>query len=392
VKAASAIVVDAVTGSILWEKNSRVRRPMASTTKIMTATLLLEKANLDDTVTFSDHARATPYANLNAKPGEQFRMGDLLYAIMLRSSNDGCVAAAEHVSGEAWRFAYEMTAKAREIGAKDTNFVTTNGLYSPQHYSTAYDLALMARYAAQNPLFNEIVATKKKTISRSINWKDTVISNHNKFLSRYQGADGIKTGYVRQSGRCLVASATAAEEGRPWRLITVVLNSADTYGDSARMMDWTRKYFQPVFFASKGEQVAVARVDGGMQRTVPLVTAGDLSAVVRRVPGNNAEREIRAQAALTAPVRQDQSGGKLVALVAGRPVAEVDLVPAQPVDRVWTATMAGVAGPWTGPSMLLALLLLGPRYVRAFAKGARRRRRRVASRCGEPDLQREGLC
>jgi hypothetical protein len=158
------------------------------------------------------------------------------------------------------------------------------------------------------------------------------------------------------------------------------------------MMDWTRKNFQPVFFASKGEQVAVARVDGGMQRTVSLVTAGDLSAVVRRVPGNNAEREIRAQTALTAPVRQDQSGGKLVALVAGRPVAEVDLVPAQPVDRVWTATMAGVALPWTGPSMLLALLLLGPRYVRAFAKGARRRRRRFAAGCGEPDLQREGLC
>jgi serine-type D-Ala-D-Ala carboxypeptidase (penicillin-binding protein 5/6) len=381
VQASSAILVDAATGTVLWEKNARVRRPMASTTKIMTATLVLESGRLDDYVSFSEHARATPYANLNAKPGEKFRMRDLLYAIMLRSSNDSCVAAGEHLSGSAWKFAYQMTAKARELGAVDTNFVTTNGLYHPQHYSTAHDLALMTRYAIQYPFFNEIVGSKSATIGRTINVKDRVIKNHNKFLSRYQGADGIKTGYVRQSGKCLVASATSSEEGNPWRLITVVLNSGDTYGDSAALMDWGRKYFQPVFFARRGEQVAVAAVRGGAQANVPLVVAKDLVGIIRREPGKNMEREIRAAGELRAPVLQDQVGGKLVGLVNGQPVAETDLVAAGPVGQVWTAGMM----PWTGWSLGLAALLMVPRYARAFAKGARRRRRRVPARRRSPD-------
>jgi D-alanyl-D-alanine carboxypeptidase (penicillin-binding protein 5/6) len=385
VTAASAIVVDAATGAVLWEKNARVRRPMASTTKVMTAALMIESGRLDDVVTFSQHARATPYANLNAKPNEQFRMRDLLYAVMMRSSNDACVAVGEHLHGAAWKFAYQMTARARELGAVDTNFVTTNGLYHPNHYSTAYDLALITRYAVQHPLFNEVTATKVRKISRSINQKDTVIKNHNKFLSRYQGADGIKTGYVKESGRCLVASATALENGNPWRLITVVLNSSDTYGDSARLMDWGKQNFQPVFFARKGEQVTLASVRGGAGREVPLLAANDLLAVVRRQPGNNTEREIRVKP-VRAPVAQDQVAGKVVALVGGQPIGEVELVAAHPVAGVWTAGMM----PWTGGSVALAALLFGPRYARAFAKSARRRRRRLKARSRKPDLGREG--
>ncbi|HTE19869.1 MAG TPA: D-alanyl-D-alanine carboxypeptidase family protein, partial [Armatimonadota bacterium] len=268
-KATSAVLMDASTGQVLWGKNAHARRPNASTTKIMTATLLIESGRLDDSVTFSERALKTEYANLHAKPGEQFPMLDLLYAILLRSSNDGCVALGEHLAGSPWRFAAQMTAKAREIGAVNTNFVTTNGLYHPQHYSTAYDLGLMARYAMQYPLFNEVVATQSRIIQRSINSKDTLIRNHNKFLGKYAGADGVKTGYVKESGRCLVASATKLENGNPWRLIAVVLNSPDTYGDSQRLMDWGRKNFQPVFFARAGEQVGVTSVDGGVESTVP---------------------------------------------------------------------------------------------------------------------------
>ncbi|HEU4752996.1 MAG TPA: hypothetical protein VFU47_07795, partial [Armatimonadota bacterium] len=154
-----------------------------------------------------------------------------------------------------------------------------------------------------------------------------------------------------------------------------------------RMMDWGRKNFQPVFFARKGEQVGMARVSGGIFPSVQLVAANDLSAIVRRHPGNNPEREIRAERTLGAPVRQDQVGGTLVGMVGGRPVGQVDVVAAQPVSQIWTASVA----PWTGWSMGLALLLLGPRYVRAFAKGARRRRRGFAKGRGDADLQRESL-
>src|SRR5687767_2699840 len=214
-KASSAIVVDAATGAVLWEKNARVRRPVASTTKILTAAMVLESGRLDDVVGFSEKARLTEYGNLNVKPGEKFKMRDLLYAILLRSSNDSCVAVGEHLAGSAGQFARWMTEKAHQLGAVDTNFVTTNGLFHPQHFSTAQDLAIITRYAIQNPDFNQVVATKERFINRTINTKDTLIRNHNKFLSKYAGADGVKTGYVRQSGRCLVASSTRIEEGRP---------------------------------------------------------------------------------------------------------------------------------------------------------------------------------
>jgi D-alanyl-D-alanine carboxypeptidase (penicillin-binding protein 5/6) len=376
--------VDAATGTILWEKDPHSRRAIASTTKIMTATLLIESGRLDDVVTFSEKARYTPYANLNAKPGEKFRMSELLYAIMLRSSNDSCVAVAEHLRGQAWKFAAQMTEKAHQLGAMDTHFVTVNGLYDKNHYSTAYDLALMTRYAIQYPLFNEVVGTQRKPIERSLNKKDVLLQNHNKFLKKYQGADGIKTGYVRQSGRCLVASATGLEEGHPWRLITVVLNSADTYGDSARMMDWGRKNFQPIFLAKKGAQVTVASVSGGTTPNVPLVAARDLTAIVRRIPGNNhAEAKAEPVEGLRAPLSENQVAGNVVALVDGQPVSQVELLAGRPVTQVWTASMA----PFTGWSFTLALLVLGTRYARAAAKSSRKRRRRLAARRRELDLE-----
>jgi D-alanyl-D-alanine carboxypeptidase (penicillin-binding protein 5/6) len=368
--------VDAATGSIIWERNAHVRRPIASTTKIMTATLILESGRLDDIVCFSEHARHTDYANLNAKPGERLRMTDLLYAILLRSSNDSCVAVAEHLAGSTGKFARQMTQKARDIGAMDTNFVTPNGLYHPQHYSTAYDLALMTRYAIRYPLFNQVVATKAKYIDRPMNPQDQLLKNHNKFLLKYAGADGIKTGYVSQSGKCLVASSTRLEGDKPWRLISVVLNSQDIYADSAALMDWGRKNFQPVFFAKRGEQVTLASVRGGSHANVPLVVQDDLIGIIRRNSGKDFQREIRAQGSLQAPVRGEQVGGTLVGLVDGRPVAQADLVAAASVSQSWTS----LAAPWTGWGMLLFCFVMSPRYARAFTKGPRRRRRRVAPR------------
>jgi D-alanyl-D-alanine carboxypeptidase (penicillin-binding protein 5/6) len=376
VTASSAILVDAITGTVLWEKGSRIRRPVASTTKIMTATLLLESARLDDIVTFSERARKTEYANFNAKPGEKVPMLDLLYAIMLRSSNDGCVAAAEHMSGVPWKFAARMTERARELGAMDTNFISTNGLYHPDHYSTAYDLALLARHATQIPLFNQIVATKSYTLRRSLNKADLLIKNHNKFLSRYQGADGIKTGYVSQSGKCLVSSATRFEQGTPWRLIAVVLNSGDTYGDSARMMDWGRKHFEPVFLAHRGEHLANAKVHNGSTSKLALTAASDLTAIVPRGSAARVQQQVFVDPHLKAPVAQHQPAGTLAAVLDGQTVAQVELVAEAPVQVIWTA---GVA-PFTGWSALLAGLVLAPRYVRTFAKSARRRRRRLAKR------------
>jgi serine-type D-Ala-D-Ala carboxypeptidase (penicillin-binding protein 5/6) len=386
VQAASAILMDAATGTILWEKNARTRRPNASTTKIMAATMMIESGRLSEKVAFSQVARATPYANLNAKPGEKFVMRDLLYAVMLRSSNDSCVAIGEHLSGSARQFAREMTQRARELGALDTNFVTTNGLYHEQHYSTAYDLALMTRHAVQYPLFNEVVGTRQTSIPRAAG-DPTLLKNGNKLLARYQGADGVKTGYVRQSGRCLVSSATHFEEGHPWRLITVVLNSADTYADSEAMLEWGRENFQPVYFARGGEQLASASVRGGNHGEVPLIAKEDLLMIVPRRLGNNTEREVRVLHGLRAPVLEDQVAGTVVGLVEGRPVGQVDLVAAQPVAE--GQMQAGLL-PWSGAWLVLGFGVLGTRYARAFAKGARRRRRGFTAGCRGADPEGEG--
>jgi D-alanyl-D-alanine carboxypeptidase (penicillin-binding protein 5/6) len=334
-------------------------------------------------VPISDHATRTEYATLHATPGELIGMQDLLYAVLLRSANDGCVAAAEHIGGSEAAFVDLMNLRARELGAVDTHFVTTNGLHDPQHYSTAADLTRIARHAMRYALFNQVVATAEHRIStRSVNRKDTLLKNHNRFLETYAGADGIKTGYVRQSGKCLVASATRLEGNYPWRLLAVVLNSRDTYRDSGALLDYGFRYFQPVFFARQGVPVGKVAVAGGTISPVALVAREDMLAVVRR--GAPAATRLVVQAsAPRAPLRRDRAVGTAVAYLNGQFVARGELVPARAVAMGWTGKLSH----WGGWSLLtLMLLALGPRYARSVAEGARRRRGRVAPRGRSADL------
>jgi D-alanyl-D-alanine carboxypeptidase (penicillin-binding protein 5/6) len=386
VGAKSAILVDARTGTVLFEKNAQTRRAPASTTKIMTATLLLEHGGLDRAVTASTSACRTPYANLHLRPGEKIALRDMLYAILLRSANDGCVAAAETVAGSVPDFVEMMNYKAREIGCTDTHFVTPNGLYDPNHYTTAADLAKMAIYASQYPLFNEIVATREKVIARSIARTDSLMRNHNRLLARYPGCDGIKTGYVRQSGKCLVASATHEEAGQRWRLISVVLNSPNTYHDSAVLLNYGFAHFKPVFVAVKGEQVGSANVKWGIPGTVPAVAAADVVTIVPRVGGARVEPRVSLKAQ-QAPLKRGQVLGVVSAVIDGKPVASASLVAAEPVGRNWVALGTRFG---SGPLALMLFVGLAPKYARAFTKGPRRRRRRVPSRRRGVDPGRPG--
>jgi D-alanyl-D-alanine carboxypeptidase (penicillin-binding protein 5/6) len=380
VRAAAAILVDAHTGQVLFNHNAGVRRAPASTTKILTAILILERGGLDEVVTVSKKAALTPYGSLHLRPGEKLTLEDLLYGIMLRSANDGCVAAAEHIAGSEAAFVQRMNNKAREIGAVETHFVTSNGLFAPNHYSTAADLARIACYATRNPDFNALIATSERKIQRSIAKQDSVIRNRNKFLKRYPGADGIKTGYVRQSGFCLVASATHPEAGNPWRLISVVLNSPDTVGESTALLDYGFAQFKPVFAARRGEKVGEVAVRWGAPRRIAAVAAEDLFLVFPRAAQPRMDRELKLQA-LTAPVRDEQAVGTLTAVYDGQVRAAAPLVAEAAVTKDWLA----VATQGLGVTMGLMLLGLGPRYARAFAKGSRRRRRRVPARRGRVD-------
>ncbi len=373
VSAATAILMDAATGTVLYEKASHARRPPASTTKMMTAIIALERGNLNDVVTASVYASKTPYGNLHVKPGEKFTLRDLLYALMMRSANDAAVCIAEHVAGSEKEFVALMNEKAKEIGAKDTHFVNPHGLHAKGHYSSAYDLALIARYATSIPEFNEIVATKHKRIDRSISKLDVTLRNTGRLLWRFDGADGIKTGYTKEAGHCFVGAATR----NGWRLVSVVLKSGNTMDDTIALLDHGFKNYKLVCFARKGQVAAKLPVRGGVEPSVDLIAVDNLGKIVRIDARVETKFEVDNRRA-TAPIEEGEKLCTLTGYINGDKLGEVALVAAAGVDRTF------MFGLWIWTRNLLVILLLGLAvflaYGTAVAKVARRRRRSVTAR------------
>lgn len=217
--ATSAILVDGDNGRVLYEKNGYEERAMASTTKIMTLLVALQYGNLEDQVEVSAYAASMPDVQLNIRKGESYYLKDLLYSLMLESHNDTAVAIAEHIGGSVEGFAELMNQMAYDIGAYHTHFVTPNGLDDDNHYSTAYDLALIARQAIEIPAFIEITNTKSYSFTDVAGNRSFTVNNHNAFLNMYSGAIGVKTGFTGNAGYCFVG----AVERDGHKLIAVVL-------------------------------------------------------------------------------------------------------------------------------------------------------------------------
>jgi len=234
----TVLILDRKSNTVIYEKNGYTKRAMASTTKIMTAIVVLENAKLTDTVEASKKAGWTGGSRLGLKAGDKITVNDLLYGLMLRSGNDAAVALAEYVGGSIEGFAELMNKKAKELELENTNFVTPHGLDSEEHYTTAYELALLTNYALQNEKFATIVNTKTTTVN--INGQSKVISNTNELLGNLYGVDGVKTGFTNNAGRCLVTSTTRDEN----QIICVVLG-ADTKKirtqDSVKLIEYAFK-------------------------------------------------------------------------------------------------------------------------------------------------------
>lgn len=368
VKAASAVLMDACTGQVIYSKNAHVRRPNASTTKIMTAILLIEHCKMQDRVKVGKRACETLFTSIHLKPGEGITVKDLLMGMMIRSANDASVAVAEHIAGTTARFARMMNKKAREIGCKNTHFVTPNGLYNKRHYSTAYDLCLMARYAFRYPIFNEAIATRKYSLdSRTLNRKDLVVFSKSKFLNEYPGADGVKSGYIKQAGYCYVGSATR----NGWRLVSAVLKSDNAGRDTTAIMDYGFNSFTQITVAPAGKGCAEARVAGGARDRVAVAPAVDLKVVVPKSGADVSTRTVLRPA--EAPVARGAKLGTIIASVNGVDVAKVDLKSVEEVD----VGLARKMSPWLKTGFVGACLLLGGRYGAALTKNSRRRRRGV---------------
>lgn len=226
VSAQSAIVIEKSSGRILYDKNADKKLPMASTTKIMTALVALENGNTDDIITISSTAAGTEGSSMYLEAGEKMTLLELLYGLMLSSGNDAAVAIAEHFGGTD-KFVALMNNKAKEIGATKTNFTNPNGLPDNSHYSTAWDMAKITAVALENETFLEIVSSKSYRVAGEGKAYSRTLSNHNKLLNMYQGCIGVKTGFTKAAGRCLVSAAEKEE----MTLICVTLNAPDDWND-----------------------------------------------------------------------------------------------------------------------------------------------------------------
>ena len=204
---AAAAVIEAETGRVLYAVNENVQLPMASTTKVMTALVAIENGQLSDLVTAGENAYGVPGTSIYLEKGESLTLEQLIYGLMLASGNDAAVAIAEHVGGSVGGFCALMNARAASLGCVNTHFVTPHGLPAADHYTTALDLCRIAQAAMEQPFFRRVVSTQRATIPWKNHPGDRVLNNKNRLLSTYPGALGIKTGYTKAAGRCLVFAA-----------------------------------------------------------------------------------------------------------------------------------------------------------------------------------------
>ena len=267
ISAQKAVVLDAETGRTLFEKDPDTRSLIASTTKIMTALVVCEHCNVLDRMRIPKEAVGIEGSSMYLKEGEVLTIQELLYGLMLQSGNDAAVALAIYCGGTVEGFAQLMNDKAHQLGLINTHFVNPHGLDAPDHYSTANDLAELASYAMQNPVFATTVSAKTVRVGQR------VLTNHNKLLWQYEGADGVKTGYTKKAGRILVSSAM--QDGR--RLTAVTINAPDDWNDHKHLLDEGFDRYEVRRIISKGETLGFIEVAGGMSGYAELVADGDFS-------------------------------------------------------------------------------------------------------------------
>ena len=320
VSAKSAIVIDAHSGRVLFEKNAYEKRGMASTTKIMTALLVLEKGGLEEMVSVSPNAAGTEGSSIWLAPSEKISVNDLLYGLMLASGNDAATALAEHTAGSVEAFTLLMNRKAKEIGAYNTNFTNPHGLPDKEHYTTAYDLALIAREAMKNKQFASIVATKNKTISwEGSEWKRS-LGNHNKLLKRYEYATGIKTGFTKKDGRCLVSSAE--KDGRLH--ICVTLNAPDDWNDHIAMHEYCFETFKAHTVCKGGNSAGIFKNDKYECDDVKLLFEFDF--VVSLKEDEKDKIKIKKSLSVNYPVTEGQKVGRADIFCGEVLLGSVDLI------------------------------------------------------------------
>lgn len=337
-------VVENSTDRVLYEKNSDAKLPMASTTKIATAITVIENvSNVDEIVKVPKSAVGIEGSSAYLAEGEELSIADLLHGLLLRSGNDCAVALAVTVSGSTEKFAELMNRTALKAGAKNTHFVNPHGLHHKDHYTTARDLALIASYAMKNPLFEKIVSCRKYTMPWAGRDCDRVIANKNKLLFTFEGGDGVKTGYTKNAGRCLVASAK--RDGM--RIICVVLDCPPMFEDCADLMERAFKEYALKKICPKGAVYRV-KVGDGKESFIECEAQNALYYPLKA----GEEKLIKAEPILPetvpAPIEKGREVGKIKITLDNRLIFEEKLVTIKEVDRAgYPEILRRIVEKWT---------------------------------------------
>ncbi|QJW48015.1 D-alanyl-D-alanine carboxypeptidase [bacterium BFN5] len=332
IKAGAAVLIDAKTGQILYEKNAHTRLAPASTTKILTAIIAIESGRLDEEVKVSARAAGTAGSSMHLQIGQKILLRELVTGLMMRSGNDAAVAIAEYLAGSVEDFVIMMNSKAQSIGAYNSHFRNPHGLTAAGHYSSAFDLAWLARYAMLNPLFADIVSTRET----SIDWfdqrgreHDQNLKNTNKLLWMLEEADGVKTGTTGEAGPCLVSSATRDNQ----KLIAVVLHDHARWYDSMILLKWGFTNFKLFDYAAQGDVVNTIPVEQGLTPEIDAIVADQAALVVDASNYSAVTVEVDLPETIKAPVYQGQKIGEIVFFVNEKAVKTVDIVAAQDVEE-----------------------------------------------------------
>ena len=328
--AASAILVDAGSGRVLYEHNADRKMLIASTTKILTALVAIEEGDLHDSVKVSREAAYTEGSAMYLTEGETLTLETLLYGVLLCSGNDAAVAVAQHVGGSVKGFVALMNEKARELGMEHSSFANPNGLDDEQHYSTARDMAKLARAALENETLMRIASTRSVTIG------GRTMTNHNKLLHYVDGCLGLKTGYTKAAGRTLVSCA----EKNGQRLIAVTLQDGNDWADHQALYEYGFSAYPARTCAVRGQALTQASVSGGVSPTVPLIAGAGFC-----YPAAETER-LTTRICLDEPLRAPVSAGKTVGAAVfclnGTEIGRVPLVAGRTVMPKVSSALAGL--------------------------------------------------
>ena len=338
----SAVVIDRKSKNIIYGKNENVKKAMASTTKIMTAMVVIQNTNLNNIVEISKKAAGTGGSRLGLKAGDKITVKDLLYGLLLRSGNDCAVALAEYVAGSVPEFSNLMNQNAQMLGLNNTHFVTPHGLDEEEHYTTAYELAILADYALNNKVFAQIVNTKSYTIN--INKSSKTLNNTNELLGNLNGVYGVKTGFTNGAGRCLVTSIKRGNLD----VICVVLGAdtkKDRTRDSAKLIEYTFNKYEEIDIKEKikesfekwneinGNRI---NIEKGESSKLEL-TLNDKDKIftypIEKGTEDNINIEINANLNLKAPVLENTNIGKIKVYYNAKELLEIDILNINKINK-----------------------------------------------------------